>query len=126
MAINPKQIILKILDIIGYEADREVFADGFLEVCRKRAFLELMLELPAEKKRELENSVADDLDPDKIGEELVKLVPDEARQRKFKDVSLAVFADYLSHVMPVLKQDQNARLIRYLESLTVVYGRIDY
>jgi len=49
---DPKQVILKVLEIVDYPGDRETYTNGFIDLCEKQALLDSILSLPKEKQDE--------------------------------------------------------------------------
>lgn len=53
---NPKDIIIKVLEIIGYADDKQEFADKFIRICEEEAMIQIIHELPQNEYNKKETS----------------------------------------------------------------------
>jgi ABC-type transporter MlaC component len=54
----PREILLKILEIIGFEDDKEAFVDEFLKNIQLQAVADLIQTLPTERQTEIKDQLA--------------------------------------------------------------------
>lgn len=112
---NPKQIILKVLEIIGYEDDKEKFANEFLSLCLQQALVALTQTLPQDKQDQLTQR-SSLTPPDKMEELLLEYFSAEKLQEDIKEASRTTFEDYLKEIIPTLNENQKNKLEQYLSS----------
>ena len=119
MNTNPKQIILQVLEIIGYEDDKEKFANDFLSLCLQEALLNLTQELPQDKQDQLAQRMSL-ITPDKTEALLLEYFPKEKVEEAVKEASRSTFEEYLQTITSTLNDDQGNKLEQYLSSQTSV------
>ncbi|MBI4040069.1 hypothetical protein HY389_01805 [Candidatus Daviesbacteria bacterium] len=105
-----KKVILQILDIIGYQGDKESYAQKFVEVCYKQALLELILKLP-------ENTPV----PEATNvEDIQKFISEHfSKEEEVKALESTVsknLKQYFEAVLPTLSDQQKTQLQNYLQS----------
>lgn len=114
---DPKDIIIKVLDIINYQKDKESYAKEFLGFCYQKAFLSYLETLPEEKQKELQQQLPEGSSPEKVKELLSGLVSTQEYEQSLEKAIKEVFDDYLKEIMPSLSEDQITNLQAYLSSL---------
>lgn len=112
---DPKQIILQVLEIIGYEDDKEKFANKFLSLCLQKALVNLTQELPQDKQDQLTQRMSLTA-PDQMQNLLSQYFPKEKFETAVKEASRSTFEEYLKTIIPTLNEEQRSKLEIYLSS----------
>ncbi|MBI4098218.1 MAG: hypothetical protein HY426_04235 [Candidatus Levybacteria bacterium] len=115
MNSNPKQIILQVLEIIGYSDDKEKYADDFLALCFQKAFVNLTQKLPQDKQDQLTQRMSL-VSADKTEALLLEYFPKEEFENAIKEASRSTFEEYLKTIIPTLNEEQRSKLEAYLSS----------
>jgi len=115
MNSNPKQIILQVLEIIGYEGDKSKYANDFLSLCLQKAFMSLVQELPQDKQDQLTQRMSLTT-PDKMEALLLEYFPKEKFENAVKEASRSTFEEYLQTIIPTLNEEQSNKLEQYFSS----------
>lgn len=115
MKNDPKQIILQVLEIIGYEDDKDKYANDFLSLCLQKAFVSLTQDFPQDKQDQLTQRMSL-ISADKIEGLLLEYFPKEKFETAVKEASRSTFEDYLKTIIPTLNDDQKNKLEQYLSS----------
>lgn len=115
MNTNPKQIILKVLEIIGYEDDKDKYANDFLALCLQKAFVNLVKELPQDKQDQLTQRISL-TSGEKAQALLLEYFPKEKFEVAVKEASQSTFEEYLKTIIPTLNEEQRSKLESYLSS----------
>ena len=114
---NPKQIILDVLNAIGYEDDKQKYVNDFLSLCLQKALVSLARELPQEKQDQLTQRLSL-VSADKMEPILLEYFPKEKFEEAVKDASSSTFQEYLETIIPILNDDQRNKIEAYLSSQT--------
>lgn len=112
---DPKQIILQVLEIIGYEEDKDKYANDFLALCLQKAFVNLTQELPQDKQDQLRQRISL-TQPEKTEALLLEYFQKDKFEAAVKEASASTFEDYLKTIIPTLNDDQKNKLEAYLSS----------
>lgn len=94
---NPKRIILQVLEIIGYEDDKDKFANDFLSLCLQQGLVDLMQELPEGKQVELTQR-AGLVSPEKMETLFLEYFSKEQLEVAIREASRSIFEDYLKTI----------------------------
>lgn len=113
-----KSIILKTLDIIGYEDDKEDFANKYVDGCYKKTIAGLLETLPKEKQDELTGSITSDSSPEQIKDILLKYFSQEQFTEALEKAVGDSFKEYIDSVTLTLSDSQKTELNSYLVSLS--------
>lgn len=113
--MNPKQIILQVLEIIGYEDDKEKYANDFLSLCLQKALVSLSQELSQEKQDELTQRLSL-TKPEDMEKLLLEFFSQEKYEEVVKTASQSLFEEYLQTIIPTLNEEQKNKLEQYLSS----------
>ncbi len=109
---NAKDIILKMLDIIGYREDKEVFANEFLKNVYLQSVQDLIKALPQEQQ-----GIKDKIVAAKTPEELDKIVKVSFSSEDIdKALSLSSqnsMSEWIKTVIPTLSLEQKQKLQEY-------------
>lgn len=111
---DPKQIILKILEIIDYQDDKEKFTRDFLEAIHKKTISHLVGSLNEEQKISLEEKLSGVVrSPEEISKVLFEFITEDQYQMIAKKVSGEIMRNYLETIAPSLSEDQTRKLDQY-------------
>lgn len=114
--MNPKEIILKVLEIINYQDDKEKFANEFLGLILQNSINNLAEKLPQDKLDQLRQRLSLSK-PEKLETLLNDYFSSEELNDSVKKVSENMFKEYLEEVSPTLDEAQKENLQKYLNSL---------
>ena len=116
MSTNPKDILISVLDIVEYKDDKKKFINEFLYVSEIEALLNNLSALDSLKQEEVKALIAQD-SSDKLQEYIDShLGSDEIFQKELAKVIEVAFKDFLTEVMPTLREDQKEKLKKYFTS----------
>ncbi len=115
MQQNPNDLIIEVLNIIGYTDDKQKFANDFIDSCRKQTFLELLSNLPSEEQQAL-NQQLESGEDSKTSLLLNEQFSREEYNQALKKVIEGAFKEYLETIKPHLSKDQ-------LQELQVFFSR---
>lgn len=114
---NPKQTIIEILGIINYQNDKEKFADNFIELCIKQAFVEVIDSLPKEKTASISAQIQAAKTPEEFVKHLRSYINPQFLERKIEQTSSKLFNDYIQEILPTLDDSKKLKLMDYIETL---------
>lgn len=116
---DPKAILLRILDIIGYSEDKEKFATEFLQNVSAQAFLDLFNTLPQDKKDQLQQKITRvGNDPAKMQEELKAYFTDTQLEQAIENSSKTAVTEYIKTIDPTLSDPQKRNLTNYFGEIS--------
>lgn len=115
--MNPRRIILDVLEIIGYTDDRDKFANDFLGLILQNSINNLSEKLPQDKIDQLRQRLSLSK-PEKLETLLNDYFSSEELNDSVKKVSESMFREYLEEVSPSLNDSQREDLQRYLSGLS--------
>src|SRR5438477_153488 len=118
MAKDPKQFLIDILDVVGYEKDRSQFASEFLSLCYQQALVDLMAEMPVEAQASLIRKLAKFVDYDNLKSILSEYFPKNKYDEAVENATETVFGEYLDSIIPKLTAHQKEKLNQYLTTLS--------
>src|SRR5438874_1028197 len=110
MQKNPKDIIMQVLTIIGYEDDNNALADEFIRNCEKQALIDLLQELPQEKQGQLKQQIAEVTDQEQQKAIILEYITPEQYQEALQQASASAFEGFLEEITPTLSDDQAEKL----------------
>ncbi len=114
MIAEPKQNILKILELIDYDGNKEDYALDLLSLVEKQAAMNLLETLLPDKKEILEKELSGGEDSISV---LDKYFRPDQKGEAMKNASEAVMKDYLDEIVPTLSETQLTNLESYLKTL---------
>lgn len=114
---NPKEIISKALELIGYDGDKDAFANKLLENILEQAVLDLIETLPQDKQDSLKQELNGIADPQKIHDVVTTYATSEEYSKVLEQTAAKVMEDWLVKVGPSLSETQRVDLETYLASL---------
>ena len=113
--ISRKDILLKILDTIGYEDDKESFATEFEQNIHLQALDNLIRSLNPDEQAEIkEKLVAASNDVNKVLDVLNSKFSNSQIQQSLDSATQEMFTSYLEYIDPALSQTQRNELIAVL------------
>ncbi len=115
--MNPKEIILKVLEIIGYQDDKEKFANDFLGLILQKSINNLAEKLPQDKLDQFRQRVSL-TSPEKFENLIKDYFSQDELNDSVKTVSENMFKEYLEEISPTLSDGQRENLQNYLKSLS--------
>ncbi|MCR4324079.1 MAG: hypothetical protein NUV69_00120 [Candidatus Curtissbacteria bacterium] len=113
---GPANVVKNVLEIVGYEGDKDRFAEEFLILCEDKVLGEMTSSMPNDKKEELAKKLSAETDPVKTLSILREYIDPEEYKRRLKSVSEEIFAAYFRQVMPSLSTDQKKQIEGYMKS----------
>lgn len=96
-----KALILKILEIIGYQDDKESFVKDFFTTVKQRAAAKMLQEIPKEKLLAFEESTTSDLNPS-----INQIASAEQIEQAFKNEYDTLSSEWLNEIKSSLSSDQ--------------------
>ncbi|MHB8598394.1 MAG: hypothetical protein ACYDER_16445 [Ktedonobacteraceae bacterium] len=119
MQQDPKDILIEILNIIGYEDEKESYADEFIQNCEKQALLDALKALPKERQETLRQKLAMATDQEQQKLLLKEYITSLEYTEILKKVAQNAFIELIDELMPTLSQEQITILQKYMQFLTV-------
>lgn len=114
---NPKSVIVKILDLVGYGENKEGFADELLSLCQQQTLVDLVKSLPEEKQILLEKTLSSQTSPQNIEQVLKENFTEEAILQALKKATENIIKGYLQTISPHLSDTQKKNLQTYIQTL---------
>src|SRR3989344_1658092 len=116
---EPKAILLRILDIIGYSEDKEKFATEFFQNVSLQALLDLFNTLPQDKKDQLQQKIASlGSDAAKVQGELKAYFTDSQLEQAIENSAQNAVTEYMKAIDPTLSDSQKQNLANYFSEIT--------
>lgn len=120
MEKNPKSIILKVLEIIGYNGDKNAVVDKFMVTCQQQANVDLIKALSDEKQEELKQKLSEPgvtEDVAKIQDVIQSFFSPEEYTTAIEKTSAGIFNAYMDKLVKDLPENQQSQLQKYFKSL---------
>lgn len=115
---NPKNILLKILEIIGYSDNKEIFADEFLKNIQAQSVIDLIQSLPQDKQSQIKKQLlTNPNDPNKVADVLKLYFNNEQIQEALKNASKTAMEEYIEAISPTLSSTQKNNLVTLSQQL---------
>lgn len=116
---DPKQILIKILEIIGYSEDKDKFATEFLQNVSLQSLLDLFNTLAQDKKDQMQKDVSlAGNDPQKLQEILKNYFTEEQINNALQNSSKNAVTEYIKTIEPTLSDVQKQSLADYFNGIT--------
>ena len=113
-----KEILLKILEAIGYTDDKEAFTDEFLKNVQLQSMIDLHNSLTSEQQEEFKNKlILHTDDQEKVDEVVKSYFSEEQRRNAFEEASKKAMMEWLEEINPALTDEQRQKLIKLSEEL---------
>lgn len=116
--LNPIEIVTRVLDIIGYDGDKEKYANKLVSKCMMKTVDSLAAKLPEDKQKEIVDILDSESDNLKGWLFLLSQFDKEELSAKFKSVCQEVFFDLAKALEPTLTDTMKAELTTYSKTLT--------
>ncbi|MBU1000882.1 hypothetical protein KKE78_05835 [Patescibacteria group bacterium] len=113
-----KNIIIQILDIVGYGENKEDFADELLSLCQQQTLVDLVKSLPEEKRILLEKTSFSQTNPQNIEQVLNENFTEEMILQALKNATENIIKTYLQTISPHLSDTQKKNLQTYIQTFT--------
>lgn len=108
---NPKDIIKQILAVVGHtKEEQEVLADDFYRGMIQQSLMTLIPKLPKEVQEEMKKRFAKGEQPREIMEAIASGLDEKTLTEHISAVSFKIMSDYLTEIMPKLRDEQKAAL----------------
>ncbi len=117
MQQSPKDIIVAVLTIIGYEDDKDAYADEFIKNCEKQAIADAIKALPERKQEELKQRLFWTHVQEKAKAIIVAYVTPEQYREAIQKAAQTAFQRLIEEIIPTLSNEQADKLQSYLQSL---------
>lgn len=116
--IDSKQILLRILEIIGYSEDKDKFATEFLQNVSLQALLNLFNTLSQEQKDKIQQQItsAND-DASKIQQALNQFFTQDQLAQAIENSSKNAVTEYIKTIEPTLSDPQKQSLANYFNEI---------
>lgn len=119
MQKNPKDTVVEVLAIIGYEDDTNAFADEFIANCEKQAFLDLIKTLPPERQESIKQKMKVATDAEELKTMFTEYVSSQTYNQALKLAAQNAFSEFVRAIIPTLTADQSTNLQTYLRQIAV-------
>ncbi|MBI2327192.1 hypothetical protein HYU92_02630 [Candidatus Curtissbacteria bacterium] len=96
-----KEFILKILEIIGYQDDKEAFVEDFFTTIKQRTATKMLQEIPQEKLQVFEESATTDTNPS-----IDQVASAEQLEQAFQNEYDALLSEWFDDIKTSLSSDQ--------------------
>jgi len=111
---SPKDIIIDVLNIIGYQGEKDNFANELLNICEKQALINLIKMLSNEKQVSLNKDINESDMPSEI---LDKYFDSNRKNKALEEATAQIIQDYIKTIMPTLNAEQMANLEDHFKSM---------
>ncbi|MBI2613617.1 MAG: hypothetical protein HYW62_02500 [Candidatus Levybacteria bacterium] len=116
--MNNHNILLKILEIIGYSDDKDAFVDEFLKNVQMQSVIDLIQSLPQDKQSEIKEKLAQiQNDQNKASDLLKAYFTEEQIQEALKNSSKKAMEEYIKAINPTLSSAQKNNLITFSQQI---------
>lgn len=115
--MNNQDILLHVLNIIGYQNDKLEFINKFFSIIHIETIAQLNADLTEEEKKNLEEELKNSTNEDEEEKAILKYFSKEKFDKKIFEVTRDQFTEYLERVYPTLRLEQKEELDKYLSSL---------
>lgn len=115
---DPKAIVVRILDIIGYSEDKEKFAGEFLQTMSAQTLLDLFNSLPQDKKDQVKEQMTNTGNNPQAIQDILKTYFSESQiQDGLQNASKNAVAEYIKTIDPTLSETQRDNLVNLSKEL---------
>lgn len=115
MQRTPKGILWEVLEIIGYQDDKDAFADEFIQNCEKQAFIDVIATFTPQRQEEIKQKLNAAIDAEQIG--VRAYISPEAYHHALQQASKNALTGLIETVLPSLSHEQAIKLQTYLQSI---------
>ena len=115
---DPKTILLRILDIIGYSEDKDKFATEFLQNVSLQALLDLFNTLPQDKKDQIQQQIASAGNNSQAVRDLLKSYFTESQiEDRLQNASKNAVTEYMKAIDSTLSETQRTNIMNFSKEL---------
>lgn len=115
---DPKAILLRILDIIGYSEDKEKFATDFLQNVSLQALLDLFNTLPQDKKDQIQQQIASaGNNPQALRDILKSYFTESQIEDAIQSASKNAVTEYMKSIDSTLSDTQRTSIANFAKEL---------
>ncbi|SRR6266699_2285849 len=118
MQRDVRNIILEILNIIGFEDNKEACADEFIHNSKAQALLDLLITLPPEQQERFKQQIAGVTDQEQQKAIIAEYITPEQYTEALQQASQTAFEGLMKEIAPTLSAAQADKLQSYLNSFT--------
>lgn len=116
--MNNHNILLKILEIIGYSDNKNEFVDEFLKNIQMQSVIDLIQSLPQDQQSQIKKQLSvNPNDPNKAADVLKSYFNNEQIQEALKNASKTAMEEYIKAINPTLSSTQKNNLITLSQQL---------
>jgi hypothetical protein len=117
MNLNPRETILKILEIIDYPDNKDEFVNQFIVTCKKQAVIDLISKLESDRQDQLKEQLTQATTEVEIAEIFNSFFSDDDYQAALTTASESTLGKLLEAILPDLNNEQKTKLKELLSSL---------
>lgn len=115
---DPKTILLRILDIIGYSEDKEKFATEFLQNVSLQTLLDLFNALPQDKKDQIQQQITSAGNNSQTVRGILKSYFEESQiENAIQNASKNAVIEYMKAIDSTLSQTQKTNIVNFAKEL---------
>jgi hypothetical protein len=120
--MNERDILLKVLDIINYQDNKEEFVNKFFSIIYFETIRQLQYELSDQDKELFGKELGNVKDENEQKNTILKYFPKKTFEDRITHVTSAQFSDYLNTIYPVLTDYKKEELTNFLNTLEKPQG----
>ncbi|MBI4084827.1 MAG: hypothetical protein HY431_02875 [Candidatus Levybacteria bacterium] len=118
MINTPRDLLLKILEVIDYSDDKEAFISEFIKNVRLQSLLDLISTLPTDKQEEIKTKLTTNVnDADKVASTLGAYFTPSQMQDALETASKDAITKYVETINRVLSVSQKQELANTFQEL---------
>jgi hypothetical protein len=116
---NPKEILLKILEIIGYTDDRNLFTEEYIKIIQLQGIADLIQSLEDEQQTQIKKQLSVHAKNfDKIQEILQAYFSSRQLKEALENASKTTMENYIRSIDTSLSQEQRKNLISLFRQIS--------
>ncbi|HRN95900.1 MAG TPA: hypothetical protein PLD54_00460 [Candidatus Levybacteria bacterium] len=108
--------IQKILDLIGYTADKDQFIKEFIELVHLKTMQSVLLTFPEDKQKEISDQLVNANHEDVVKKVIVDNFQKELYSKMLSDTYAEMIREYIESIVPSLSKVQISELKNYFRS----------
>ncbi|OGE44093.1 hypothetical protein A3A45_02105 [Candidatus Daviesbacteria bacterium RIFCSPLOWO2_01_FULL_36_8] len=114
---DPREVILRVLEIIDYQDDKEKFTQDFLNAIHKKAISNCVGALSEEQKNSLETQLTGVVrSPEEVGRVLFQFITEDDYKVGAQKAAEEIMRGYLEAISSTLSENQTNKLKKYFNS----------
>lgn len=115
---DPHAMLLRILEIIDYQGDKNQFAWEFIDLCARKAMLNCITAVPKDDRDKIDTALKEVKTIEDTITVLTQHIPKTSYEKHLEEVSKLMFRDYINTVFPTLNPSQQKALTDYLTQIS--------